>query len=92
LIKVLIQAFMVVLKLKQSQGFIMSKQTKHDMIMTSLQSPDGATLEALIEATGWQSHSVRGYLSSLRKKGHEINSILDHNGDRVYNINQPKET
>jgi len=70
----------------------MTKQTKHSMILSFLAKPEGATLEALIKATAWQSHSVRGYLSSLRnKKGHEINSTLDHNGDRVYNINQPKE-
>jgi len=67
----------------------MTKQTKHSTILSLLEKPKGTTLEALIEATQWQSHSVRGYLSSLRKKGHEINSILDHNGDRVYNINQP---
>ena len=69
----------------------MTKQTKHSMILSLLARPEGATLKALIKATEWKSHSVRGYLSSLRKKGYEINSSLDHNGDRVYNINQAKE-
>jgi len=69
----------------------MTKQTKHSIILSLLAQPEGATLESLIKATEWKSHSVRGYLSSLRKKGHKINSKLDHNGDRVYNINQPKE-
>ena len=69
----------------------MTKQTKHSMILSLLARPEGATLKALIKATEWKSHSVRGYLSSLRKKGHEINSTLDHNGDRVYNITHPKE-
>ena len=64
----------------------MTKQTKHSLILSLLAQPEGATLEALIKATGWKSHSVRGYLSSLRKKGHEIASKLDHNGDRVYSI------
>ena len=70
----------------------MTKQTKHSIILSLLTKPEGATLEALIKATEWKSHSVRGYLSSLRKKGHEINSTLDHNGDRVYNINQSTGT
>ena len=69
----------------------MTKQTKHSLILSLLAKPEGATLETLIKATEWKSHSVRGYLSSLRKKGHEINSMLDHNGDRVYHITQAKE-
>jgi hypothetical protein len=65
----------------------MKKQTKHDMIIASLSAPDGVTLETLMKSTAWKEHSVRGYLSNLRnKKGFEINTTIDHNGDRIYQL------
>jgi len=32
----------------------------------------GATIAELIDATGWQAHTVRAALTGLRKKGHDI--------------------
>ena len=65
----------------------MKKQTKHDMIIASLNTPEGVKIETLMQATGWKEHSVRGYLSNLRnKKGFEINTAIDHNGDRIYQL------
>lgn len=49
----------------------------------------GATLAELIEATGWQAHSVRGFLSgSLKKKkaGLAIESEKSNDGQRRYRI------
>ncbi|MFN4324204.1 MAG: DUF3489 domain-containing protein [Aeromonas media] len=37
-----------------------------------MQRPEGATLAELVEATGWQQHTVRAALTGLRKKGHEV--------------------
>lgn len=42
-------------------------QTAKDKILTLLQSPGGATTEEMIKASGWQAHSVRAFLSRLRK-------------------------
>lgn len=48
----------------------------------------GATLTELIAATGWQAHSVRGFLSgSLKKKaGLAVTSEKDDDGQRRYRI------
>lgn len=43
--------------------------TKAALVLAALQRQDGATLDELMAATGWQAHSVRGFLSGLRKRG-----------------------
>jgi hypothetical protein len=52
-----------------------------------LQTPGGATIEALMQVTGWQSHSVRGFLAGvIRKKlGLNLDSTVADSG-RVYRI------
>jgi len=54
-------------------------------ILALLQRPEGATLPAMQEATGWQAHSVRGAMAgSIKKKlGFEISSEKTEQG-RVY--------
>jgi hypothetical protein len=49
---------------------------------------DGATLAELAKATGWQNHSVRGFLSGTLKKKHGIGiaSGKDADGERRYRI------
>ncbi len=47
-------------------------KSKASIIADLLQSGQGATLAELCDATSWQPHSVRAYLSGLRKKGHRI--------------------
>lgn len=44
------------------------KQTKQQICLDHLTRPDGATLAQLQRATGWQPHSVRGFLSGTVKK------------------------
>lgn len=48
------------------------RPTKAVQVLALLQRPEGATLDELIEATGWQQHTVRAALTGLRKKGHEV--------------------
>jgi hypothetical protein len=62
--------------------------TKLDLVIAQLQRADGATLEELMAATGWQPHSVRGALAgALRKRGHAvISSKVD--GVRRYRIGE----
>ncbi len=61
--------------------------SKQARVISMLQRPDGATLQAIIAVTGWQRHSVRGFFSGVvrRKLGLELAS--DKAGDqRLYRI------
>ena len=62
--------------------------SKKAKVIQMLQRPDGATLEGLMKATGWQAHSVRGFLSAAlsKKMGLEVASAKRDDGQRVYRI------
>jgi hypothetical protein len=52
-----------------------------------LRSPSGATITAIMKATGWQQHSVRGFLAGVVRK--RLKLKLDSkkvDGTRVYQI------
>lgn len=60
--------------------------TKLDALIALLQRPEGATMPAMIAATGWQAHSIRGAMAgALRKKGHAATSEKTEDG-RVWRI------
>lgn len=42
--------------------------TKHDRVLTLLNQRTGTTIPDMMEATGWQQHSVRGFLAGTVKK------------------------
>jgi hypothetical protein len=42
--------------------------TKKDLVLALLRRDQGASLDELMTATGWQAHSVRGFLSGTVKK------------------------
>ena len=47
----------------------------------------GATLLEIMAVTGWQAHSVRGFISTAGKKpGVRIESSKNDSGERVYRI------
>ena len=45
-----------------------ARVTKSDRLLTLLGRRDGATITEMMEATGWQQHSVRGFLAGTVKK------------------------
>lgn len=52
-----------------------------------LRRPDGATIETMMLATGWQAHSVRGTISGSIKKTRGLEVISEKmDGVRVYRI------
>ena len=47
----------------------------------------GATLAEIMEATAWQKHTIRGFVSIPGKKGdHKIESSKNSEGERTYKI------
>ncbi len=42
--------------------------TKQSTAIEMLRSPNGATIDAFMKATGWQKHSVRGFLAGVVRK------------------------
>jgi hypothetical protein len=52
-----------------------------------LQSPSGTTIAAMMKATGWQQHSVRGFLAGVvRKRLKRKLGSKKVDGQRVYQI------
>ena len=62
--------------------------SKTAMVLGLLKRREGATLNELMEATEWQAHSVRGFLSgTMRKKmGLQIESDKSAERERTYSI------
>ena len=60
--------------------------TKTDACLALLSRAGGATLAELQKATGWQAHSVRGFLSGTIKKmpGVTLTSEKSKTGTRCY--------
>jgi hypothetical protein len=65
-----------------------SNGTKTAKILALLRRPNGATLKELCKASGWQAHSVRGFLSGTLKKkmGVRVDSEPRDNGQRAYRL------
>jgi hypothetical protein len=62
--------------------------SKAAKVLDLLKRPNGATLAELMKATGWQAHSVRGFLSgTVRKKlGLSVESRKAEDGSRRYSV------
>ena len=61
--------------------------TKSETVLALLRQPGGATLIALMAATGWQAHSVRGFISGQLTKRLRLKvKSGKRDGERVYSI------
>ncbi|MDX1820086.1 MAG: DUF3489 domain-containing protein [Paracoccaceae bacterium] len=62
--------------------------TKQAKLIEMLRAPDGATIEEIVAATGWQAHTVRGAMSGALKKklGLDIVSEKVEGRGRVYRV------
>ena len=62
--------------------------SKTEAILRLMKQPGGTTLKAIMEATSWQAHSVRGFISGTlgKKMGLKVLSTRGENGARSYSI------
>jgi hypothetical protein len=62
--------------------------TKQAILIEMLQRPEGAAMETIIAATGWQAHIVRGAMSGAlgKKLGLVVTSAKEDGRGRVYRI------
>lgn len=62
--------------------------SKQAQVIAMLKRPEGATIAQIVEATGWQQHTVRGTFAGAFKKklGLEITSTKEQGSDRIYTI------
>jgi hypothetical protein len=60
--------------------------SKAGQVYTLLARPEGATLNEIRSETGWQAHTVRGFISrNLSKPGRKVRSF-EREGERVYRL------
>ena len=66
-------------------GATPKRSTKTDLILALLRRNEGATLDQMVNATGWLPHTTRAALTGLRKKGHVVTSEKP-DGVRIYRV------
>jgi hypothetical protein len=63
------------------------RTNKKAEVVAAMRRPKGITLQEIMDMTGWQQHTVRGFVSILSSKGGlKVESLKDADGGRSYRI------
>jgi hypothetical protein len=61
--------------------------TKQADVLALLSSPSGTTIEKMMKATGWQQHSVRGFLAGVVRRKLKLDLISEPTeSGRIYRL------
>jgi len=73
---------------REKKGDSARDGSKTAKVLELLKRPGGATSKELMKATGWQPHSVRGFLSGTvgKKMGLAVVSTKGEDGERSYSV------
>jgi hypothetical protein len=72
---------------RAQKGATESRTNKKAEVIAMMKRAKGATLDEIMEATGWQKHTVRGFVSILgSKRSEKIESAKNAAGERTYRI------
>jgi hypothetical protein len=64
-----------------------ASDSKQSRVIAMLKSPSGTTIAAMMKATGWQQHTVRGFLAGVVRKRLKLKlGSKKVDGKRVYQI------
>ena len=76
-------------KMKARKAKTSKVKTRADQIVGLLGRANGASLAYIMKLTGWQAHSVRGFMSGhLKKQGRSVQSKQDESGTRRYRLEE----
>jgi hypothetical protein len=72
---------------RAQKGAPESRTNKKAEVIAMMKRAKGVTLAEIMEATGWQKHTVRGFVSILGSKGgKKIESLKNADDERTYKI------
>jgi hypothetical protein len=72
----------------RSKKTVARESSKKARILVLLKRPTGATIDDIMHVTGWQAHTVRGFISGhlIKRMGLKVNSTRRSGGTRSYQI------